>query len=67
MYSTFRIPKWMNELLKIHSLSSLPKIEIPDMEFQRRNSLGKVSPAELRDELKKRGETPLRERYRMKL
>lgn len=39
------------------------RIEIPDMEFQRRNSLGKVSPAELRDELKKRGETPLRERY----
>lgn len=39
------------------------KVDVPDYEFQRRASLGKASPAEVRDELKKLGEAPLRERY----
>jgi len=39
------------------------KVDVPDYEFQRRAALGKASPAEVRDELKKSGEAPLRERY----
>ena len=39
------------------------KVDVPDYEFQRRVALGKASPAEVRDELKKLGEAPLRERY----
>ena len=39
------------------------KVDVPDYEFQRRAALGKASPAEVRDELKKLGTAPLRERY----
>jgi len=39
------------------------KVDVPDYEFQRRITMGKASPAEVKDEMKRLGEAPLRERY----